>query len=131
HTECCPVSGSSYIIRTTKKPHRILGLKNGQTEVLEKPIPGGGNLWHCHDKNNWYGFCNSVSGTYLSHNEGGKVLATKNSLEIDECFVPRREKGGGYILLTCHEKELLQVAISDDGKSLVEKKEGGEAWEFI
>jgi len=33
--------------------------------------------------------------------------------------------------LTWHGNELLQVAIGDDGKSLVEEKVGGTVWDFI
>ncbi|KAL7931315.1 hypothetical protein V8C35DRAFT_114738 [Trichoderma chlorosporum] len=131
HIECPPIAGKSFMIRTRNEPRRILTLKGGQLEFLEKPIPGGGAFWHCHEMDNWYGFCNTVSGTYLGHNGESKVVATNDRHEITEYFVTRREESGGYILLIPHEHALLQVAISEDGKSLVEQKEGGEAWDFI
>jgi hypothetical protein len=42
-----------------------------------------------------------------------------------------RHENGGYVLLMRKDDELLQVAISEDGRSLVEQNEGGTAWDFI
>ncbi|KAL7941340.1 hypothetical protein V8C42DRAFT_360954 [Trichoderma barbatum] len=124
-----PIEGRSFMIRSILG--LILTLVGGELKFLEKPIPGGGAIWHCHKKNNWFGFCNSVSGTYLGHNGKGKIVATKSKHETDGYFVPIRQKSGGYVLYASHGEELLQVAISEDGKSLVEQPKGGTAWDFI
>ncbi|PTB40530.1 uncharacterized protein TrAFT101_005711 [Trichoderma asperellum] len=126
-----PLADKSLMIRTTQEPHRILTLCNGELKFLSKPIPGGGAFWHCVKKDGWYGFRNTVSGAYLGHDTKGKITATKPQHESDEYFIMDRHEKGGYILLMRNDAELLQVSISEDGRSLTQQKETGTSWDFI
>lgn len=126
-----PLADKSLMIRTTQEPHRILTLCSGELKFLSKPIPGGGAFWRCVKKDGWYGFRNTVSGAYLGHDTQGKIRATQLHHKSDEYFIMDRHEKGGYILLMRKDAELLQVSISEDGKSLVQQKETGTAWDFI
>lgn len=132
HIEHHPIPFEIYIIRARKEPRHILGLSMGELRMKKQVLPSG-FLWICVPHGNWCGFRNINSGTYLGHDGAGKMAATNTNCEEEEYFVPIRQEGGGYILHTFHpeERELLQVAEDDNGVSLVEKKEGGTAFDFI
>ncbi|PKK50025.1 hypothetical protein CI102_4446, partial [Trichoderma harzianum] len=135
HIEHHPIPYEICIIRTRKKPYRILSLVWGELRVLDAPISTGGIFWFCFKNDNWYVFRNLTSGTFLGQGTTGKILATKRNHGVEEYFVPIRQEGGGFILHTFHPKEteLWQVAIAE-GKNegpLIEEKERGTAWDFI
>ncbi|RFU78027.1 hypothetical protein TARUN_4183 [Trichoderma arundinaceum] len=125
-----PKADKSFVIRERREPHRIMALENGELKILSDPFAGGGWLWNCVKKAGWYGFRNTVSGTYLGHNGQQKIVAIAPHHKSHEYFMAERHEEGGYILLMRHGDELLQVAVSKDGNSLVEQKEG-TAWDFI
>ncbi|RFU75747.1 dynamin family [Trichoderma arundinaceum] len=129
HLEYHPKAHRSFMIRMRQPPHHIIALENGELKMLDKLSVGSGWLWHCDKKDGWYGFRNTVSGTYLGHN-GDKIVAEAPHHESDENFIPERHEEGGYILLRKDNDGLLQVAISEDGNSLVQGQEG-PAWDFI
>lgn len=129
-----PKAGKSFMIRTRTEPHYILTVENGELRLLEKPTLGGGSFWHCVKRSGWKTFCNSVTGTNLHHDGQGKISIQRgHSLfqNMNEYFTTERHEDGGYVLLMKHGDELTQAAISGDGKSLIEKKENGIAWDFI
>jgi hypothetical protein len=138
-----PVAGKTFIIRTRKEPHLALTLRGGVLVLLPEIIPGNGAFWNCYKKDGWYGFENSVSGTYLGHENDDKIHAKTFNHKSHEYFMVDRHINGGYILLLgSHnnrqyydeegsDNNLMQVAISEDGKWLVQKKEEGIAWDFI
>lgn len=129
-----PKAGKSFMIRTRTEPHYILTVENGELRLLEKPTLGGGSFWHCVKRNGWKTFCNSVTGTNLHHDDQGKIsIQRAHGLfqNMNEYFTTERHEDGGYILLMKHGDELSQVAISGDGKYLIEQKEDGTAWDFI
>ncbi|QYS93000.1 hypothetical protein H0G86_000390 [Trichoderma simmonsii] len=129
-----PKTGKYFMIRTRKKPHYILTVENGELGLLEKPTLGGGCFWHCVKRNGWHTFRNSVTGTNLHHDGQSKIsIQRAHGLfqNMNEYFTTERHEDGGYILLMKHGDELSQVAISRDGKCLIERKEDGTAWDFI
>ncbi|KAL7804067.1 hypothetical protein V8C43DRAFT_320635 [Trichoderma afarasin] len=129
-----PKAGKYFMIRTRTEPHYILTVESGELRLLEKPTLGGGSFWHCVKRSGWHTFCNSVTGTNLHHDGQGKISiqrAHKLFQNMDGYFTTERHEDGGYILLMKHGDELSQVAISGDGKCLIEQKEGGTAWDFI
>ncbi|KAH0531438.1 hypothetical protein TsFJ059_000267 [Trichoderma semiorbis] len=129
-----PKAGKSFMIRTRTKPHYILTVESGELRLLEKPTLGGGSFWHCVKRSGWHTFCNSVTGTHLHHDGRGKITiqhAGNLFQNMNEYFTTERHEDGGYILLMKHGDELTQVAISGDGKCLIEKKEDGTTWDFI
>ncbi|KAL7907695.1 hypothetical protein GGI35DRAFT_64521 [Trichoderma velutinum] len=132
HMELHPVQDRNYMIREHQEPHRILGLQNGESKLIDTPRPDVSVLWSCHGKNHWLGFRNTASGTYLGYDEAGKVLATESTHKVREHFIAVRCPSGGYILHTFHsEEKLQQVAIVEDGAGLSVQEEGGTAWDFI
>lgn len=129
-----PKAGKQFMIREKQKPHRIITLSFGELVLMDEQLPAHGWLWKCVKQFGWYGFQNVVSGTYLGHNDEGGIRATLGHHQYWEYFMTERHEDGGYVLLTIHDMELWQVAISKDGKSLVEMKaeEGaGTAWDFV
>lgn len=125
-----PKPDRSFIIRERQAPYRIIGLDNGELKPRKGPSTGGGWLWQCVKKAGWYGFRNTVSGTYLGHNGQSKIVAVAPHHKSHEYFMAERHEEGGYVLLMRHGDELLQVAISKDGNALVEQKVG-TTWDFI
>ncbi|KAL6799397.1 hypothetical protein GGI42DRAFT_327513 [Trichoderma sp. SZMC 28013] len=126
-----PIPGKSFMIQTRNKPNLILALKYGKLVWLDKPIPSGGHIWRCVEKDGWLGFRNMASGTYLGHNKEGKIVATQKEHKDRERFTERRKENGGYMLSVLQETALLGVAFSEDGKSLLLQKGEGEALDFI
>ncbi|PTB58441.1 hypothetical protein M431DRAFT_505941 [Trichoderma harzianum CBS 226.95] len=135
-----PIEGRKFLIRTREEPHRILTVCNGNVRCLLQPIPGGGSIWHCHKKFGWLGLRNTVSGTYLGHDNDGTICAKRASHWINEYLTVDRDESGGQILhvlvkstttMGIERIERMQVCLSEDGKSLVPRKEGGAVWDFI
>lgn len=126
-----PVPGKSCIIATRTEPPRFHVLKNGQPEFLAEPLLSGGHIWNCEVEDGWLTFRNETSGTFLGHNEEGKVEATQKQPTQQEHFTARRKEDGGYMLFVLQGTELLGVVISEDGKSLVLQKGEGGALDFI
>ncbi|KAL6690489.1 hypothetical protein J3F84DRAFT_353388 [Trichoderma pleuroticola] len=129
-----PIAGKNFMIQEKQKPHRIITLLYGDLVLMDEQVPALGWLWKCVKRLGWYGFRNVVSGSYLGHDGHSKIHAVMSHHEPFEYFMAERHEDGGYVLLTRHGEELWQVAISKDGKSLVEKKaeEGaGTAWDFV
>lgn len=130
-----PKAGKQFMIRERQEPHRIIALLFGELVLIDEQSTAQGWLWKCVKKSGWYGFRNVVSGSYLGYKGQSKTLqACMPHHKNNEYFMTERHEDGGYVLLTIHGEELWQVAISKDGKSLVEKKaeEGaGTAWDFV
>ncbi|EHK16727.1 uncharacterized protein TRIVIDRAFT_227578 [Trichoderma virens Gv29-8] len=129
-----PIVDEPCMIQERKKPHRLVTLCFGEVMLLDKTYPGFGFLWMCRKRAGWYGFQNVVSGTYLGRDGSGVIRAAQLNQRSDEYFMAERHPDGGYILLIKHGEELWQVAISEDGQSLVEVKADkgpGTAWDFI
>ncbi|KAH6611027.1 hypothetical protein Trco_001047 [Trichoderma cornu-damae] len=125
-----PKADRSFVIRERREPHRVVALENGELKIVNDPSVGGGWLWQCVKKSGWYGFRNTASGTYLGHNGQQKIVAVAPHHKAHEFFMAERHEEGGYVLLMRHNDELLQVAISRDGRSLMEQKVG-TSWDFI
>ncbi|KAM0246072.1 hypothetical protein ACHAQJ_010369 [Trichoderma viride] len=81
-----PIAGKTFIIRTRQEPHRILTLTNGALEFLSRPFPSSGIFWQCVTTEGWYGFKNTVSGTYLGHDSKGKIFAKVSHHRAHEYF---------------------------------------------
>lgn len=126
-----PIPGKSGIIATRTKPNLILVLKYGKLVWLDGPIPSGGHIWRCVEKDGWLGFRNMASGTYLGYNKEGKIVATQKEHKEQQFFTDRRKENGGYMLSVRQEAALVGVAFSEDGKSLVLQKGEGEPLDFI
>lgn len=133
-----PIADELFLIRSREKPHLLLTICGGEPKCIPKPIAGGGSFWHCYKKNNWYLFRNTVSGTYLGL-DGGKVCAKPLQSNCTQYLTLDRDESGGYILHVLHVQnvhdlssmERWQVAISEDGRSVVPRGEGGTVWDFI
>jgi hypothetical protein len=58
-----PIENKTLMIRTRKEPHLYLSLCYGDLKL--QLSPGSGSFWLCVKRGGWYGFRNTVSGTYL------------------------------------------------------------------
>lgn len=147
-----PIADRPLMIRTKEDPHLYLSLCYGYVKLLPKPIPSGGSFWYCVKKGGWYGFRNTVSGTFLGHNaDGDSICATQGFHSADEYFTVEKDVNGGYIMnvFNSNGSRLIPVSISEDRKSLkslipaftskdrnslkslIQRQERGSAWEFI
>ncbi|GAD93498.1 conserved hypothetical protein [Paecilomyces variotii No. 5] len=143
----CPWKGGTYIIRDPETK-LVITLKEGVLGLCpeEKGHPhtagsyhhGRGSHWKCvENKGMWLGFYNSVSGTYIRHNNN------KNNWQFDakgerhdkwERFCAREHPDGGHILLVKHFEDFRPMKIGGkDNRELVVGAEGeiGTPWEFI
>lgn len=135
-----PWPGSTYMIRSYHK-HHILTLANGTLQLKEQAVEGGGWQWKCVEKDGWLGFENTVSGTYLGHDNGGKFRATAPHHEGWEQFCARKCPEGGYLLLNIHWWKLWKMDTGEFG-TLIQtemggvpneptREVGGSLWEFV
>ncbi|KAK4082380.1 uncharacterized protein Triagg1_2192 [Trichoderma aggressivum f. europaeum] len=137
HIEHHPIPGRIYIIRTRQEPRRVLSVRYGSLILLRTPKLGDGVLWYCLEKRNWYSFYNRASGASLGYSgTPGRMAALSQVFhEAQQCLMPIRQEGGGYILHTLHPEtgELWQVAVEENeyGGRLFETKAEGTALDFI
>ncbi|PQE22004.1 Phenazine biosynthesis protein [Rutstroemia sp. NJR-2017a BBW] len=125
-----PWAGETYMICDRKK-RRIITLTNGKLQLEDKVAAGGGSHWICIDNNGWFGFRNSVSGTFMGHDARGKFICKVSHHKPHEWFFPRAHRDGGYWLLMLHGNEWRAMSIGKDGKELVEVNNNGTVWEFL
>jgi hypothetical protein len=95
---------------------------------------GRGSHWHCVENDEmWLGFRNSVSGTYIGHNNEKKFVARAGKHREWEWFCVRQHPDGGHILLVRHWSGFRAMSVESATRELVvdENREGGTAWEFI
>lgn len=136
HVEHHPAADRTFMIRTKQQPHRHLSLENGELKLLESVEAGGGWLWHCFKNCGWFGFRNTVSGTYLGHawwDDQHRLLAKAPHHQADEYFIADRQTDGGYTLLALNDNKLLPVATAGVHDMLLRQAEEpiGTAWEFV
>lgn len=124
------------MIRTREEPHLYLGLYYGDLKLSLRPEPGSD--WYCERKGGWYGFCNTISGTYLGHGAAntafaGTICAAQRFLSPSGYFTVDRNATGGCILhiFSPNTNDLLQVSVSEDKQFLLPRNRGGMAWEFV
>lgn len=124
-----PIKNKPLLIRTRKEPNLYLTLCDG--ELLLIPNPRGGSFWYCVRKAGWYGFRNTVSGTYLGSDASSSICARQHS--FSEFFTAERDVDGGYILniFRSSDNNLMPLFVSNDNKHLFPRNEGGMAWDFI
>ncbi|KAL7950525.1 hypothetical protein V8C42DRAFT_306782 [Trichoderma barbatum] len=131
-----PKDKKAVMIRERQEPRRMIALLSGQVRLMDPKYMtyGVGWQWICVKKNGWYVFRNTASGTCLGHNGQNKIYAVDKPWKTSQFFMVERHNDGGYIPLMRHGEELWQIAVSEDGTSLVElapDKGTGTAWEFI
>lgn len=128
-----PIENVLLLIRTRKVPHFYLTLCNGEVELLSKPGPSGGSFWYCVRNGGWYGFRNTVSGTYLGLNSSMSICARQRQQSPNEYFTAERGVNGGYILHVFKPSSghLLPVSASEENKCLGPRNEEGTAWDLI
>ncbi|KAH8127206.1 hypothetical protein FP744_10007467 [Trichoderma asperellum] len=130
------IADRTFLIRSREEPHLFITVCNGAVKCLPKPIPGGGSFWRCFKKDGWDGLRNTVSGGYLGLDNPDETCAKQPRQSANEYLTIDRDRNGSYILYVIDNAMGVnmvrkQVSISEDGKSLVAKREGGTVWDFI
>lgn len=132
-----PWPGSVYVILEKASCHTIT-LRNGSLSLSELDLDGKQDeysYWLCVEDNGYFGFFNTKSGKYIGHDGEWDMQATAvHSKDWKYLITPRRHPDGGYQLLTPlwqHTHTLMEVAVADDGKSLVRRQHGTTLWMFI
>ncbi|PTB44196.1 hypothetical protein M441DRAFT_109085, partial [Trichoderma asperellum CBS 433.97] len=130
------IADRTFLIRSREEPHLLVTVCSGVLKCLPELNSGGGSFWSCVKKDGWYGFRNTVSGAYLGCDREGKMCAKQPYQSTNEYLTIDWAGNGGYILHVLENPTSAyigrrQVSISEDGKSLVAKIEGGTVWEFI
>ncbi|KAK7432535.1 hypothetical protein QQZ08_000742 [Neonectria magnoliae] len=129
--EAVPGPDEVFIIRH-REHGLVITLVDGQLQLCTKLSPQGGFHWRCVEKDGWLGFRNSISGTYIGHDERKKFIARVSHHKGHEKFCVRpHPKKGGYELLMRHGNELWRMDMGSDGKTLVETKQEGATWDFF
>ncbi|EHK44172.1 hypothetical protein TRIATDRAFT_37677 [Trichoderma atroviride IMI 206040] len=126
------IENKSLMIRTRKEPHLYLSLCYGELKLL--PKPGSGSFWDCVRTSGWYGFRNTVSGTYLHINGTANTICAEQRQRLgSNYFTAEMDVNGGCILnvYKAPSHELLRVSVSEDRKSLSTLEPAGEPWDFI
>lgn len=128
-----PWPGNAYII-IEKNTGRAITLYQGHLFLNPESggtIPTGLNTWLCCERNNYWGFLNTVTGHYLGHDGGSGMRVSATRIQSWEMFVARPLAGGGYQLLMPHYSQTLQqIAVAEDGRHLTRRMHGGAVWEF-
>ncbi|KAL3427623.1 hypothetical protein PVAG01_01132 [Phlyctema vagabunda] len=102
-----PCAGATFMIRSlafadNENSVVVMALEAGELRLhkLTTASRAGGWDWQCIEKDNWLGFRNSVSGTYMGHNGKGRIVARAEWHRDHEYFCVRKHPDRGYILLT-------------------------------
>lgn len=128
----CPWKGRSFIIRDSNTS-LVIGLQKGILRLVpEHSERGCGIHWSCVESDGMLlGFQNMVSGTFIGHNNRGKLIAGAKLHRDWESFCVREHPDGGYLLLVKQGSGFLPMRI-DGGTELVvsNNRDEGVVWEF-
>ncbi|KGO67110.1 Actin cross-linking [Penicillium italicum] len=128
----CPWKGRSFVIRDPNTG-LVIGLQYGILRLVSEDSEHGcGIFWSCVESDEMLlGFQNMVSGTFIGHNNKGKLIAWAKSHRDWESFCVREHPDGGYVLLVKQGSGFLPMRI-DGGTQLVvsSDRDEGVAWEF-
>ncbi|KAH6845622.1 hypothetical protein B0I37DRAFT_380709 [Chaetomium sp. MPI-CAGE-AT-0009] len=130
--DAVPWAGETFII-VDKASGRVISHMDGELRLQDNP--GGRGCWHwlCVEKDGWFGFRNTASGTYLGVNVWGNLQAEVKHHRGWEYFITRRHPDGGYLLLGTQAGlwRLAKVGLNRDGDGLVLHEGNGLVWEFV
>lgn len=128
-----PIENVPLLIRTRKEPQLYLSLCDGEIQLLPKPSPSSGSFWYCVRMGGWYGFRNTVSGTYLGYNPYSSICAIERQQSSSEYLTAEKDVNGGYILNVFRpsDSHLMPVSVSKRNKLLFPQNEGGTAWDLF
>ncbi|KZL68368.1 major facilitator superfamily transporter multidrug resistance [Colletotrichum incanum] len=88
-------------------------------------------LWHCVEKNGYFGFQNPRSGRYIGH-DSATGIRTRAEMSGWELWTPRQHPEGGYQLLSPLWSDALMVlCVAEDGIGLARRSHSTTLWEFI
>ncbi|KAK2058298.1 hypothetical protein LY76DRAFT_63779 [Colletotrichum caudatum] len=88
-------------------------------------------LWHCVEKNGYFGFQNPRSGRYIGHDSDAGIR-TGAEMRGWELWTPRRHPAGGYqILSPLWSDALMVLCVAEDGIGLARRSHGTTLWDFI
>lgn len=127
-----PSPGNVYMI-VEKVSGKAITLAD-DTPLLQpvKDNSDGYSYWKCVEVNNYYGFLNLRSGTYLGHNGFMVMRASADTMQAWEAFTPIWHANGGYQLLTPYwHDSLWAVDVAENGRSLHRRKNGNTLWRFV
>jgi hypothetical protein len=90
------------------------------------------NYWLCVKTNGYFGFFNPKTGKYIGHDGQSNIQASADSFLDWEYFTPRQHPNGGYQLLSPFwHHTLMELAVADNGKTLIRREHGTTLWEFV
>lgn len=130
-----PWPGKTYKIRH-RESRRLITLAEGtlRLQLPEATKATGGTYWFCAENNGWWGFRNSISGTYIGYSvitsvdytaTTGRFTANTQQYGAEQCFCIRRHPEGGYVILVRYLKEgLRQMVVNEGTGQLVAKAHG-------
>ncbi|KAI1768390.1 hypothetical protein GGR53DRAFT_477965 [Hypoxylon sp. FL1150] len=125
-----PWPGNTYIIRDPDSQRQIT-LVRGQLRLAPHLGNQGGYHWECIEKDGWLGFRSPSDHLHIGHDNRRNFIASAKDHRPWEFFNTRAHPNGGHILLVVHGWQQWKMAISKDGRQLVETMDEGTAWEFV
>ncbi|PQE31111.1 major facilitator superfamily transporter multidrug resistance protein [Rutstroemia sp. NJR-2017a WRK4] len=128
--ETVPWADQTFMIRD-RGDGRFITLKDGNLQLEDKVTGGGGGHLICINRNGWFGFRNSVSGTFIGHDSQGKFRCKVSHHLSHEWFSPRAHPDGGYWLMMLHGDAWRAIGIAENKRELVEVHDNGIAWDFV
>ncbi|KUI65353.1 hypothetical protein VM1G_00768 [Cytospora mali] len=132
-SDAVPWPGRTYKIRH-RASRKLITLEEGrlQLQYLGNTNAVGGWNWVCAEQKGWLGFRSPVSATYMGHDKRGNIWSKWQHHESHESFCVRHHPAGGYIILVKHGdgRELWPIVANEEGKALIEKKNGDDQWLF-
>ncbi|KDN65478.1 hypothetical protein CSUB01_05524 [Colletotrichum sublineola] len=88
-------------------------------------------IWHCVEKDGYFGFQNPQSGRYIGH-DGNNGIRTAAKLRGWEMWTPRQHPKGGYQLLSPFWSDALMIlSVAESGACLVRRHHSTTLWEFV
>ena len=134
YRETVPWPNKTLLIRN-HETQRIVTLLNGQLKASSLREAEGGCRWMCIERDGWFGFRNTVSGTHIGHNGKGAYIANVKHHKDYEYFSTRSHPEGGFLLLTSHDWKLRMMTLKADGQTLLETRyddtDRRAIWEFL
>ncbi|KAH8884357.1 hypothetical protein GQ53DRAFT_399459 [Thozetella sp. PMI_491] len=127
-----PTPGNTYMIFERSSGRVITRTPSGLCVQDISEGQNSSNRWLCIEKDNYLGFQDPKSGTYIGHDGNFRMRASARNFQGWECVTTRDHPSGGYKLMVPFWSDKLRlIVVDEDGKSLVTREHGDTLWDFI
>ena len=127
--DAVPWPGKKFLIKH-EETNQIVSVVDGNVQLGSIEDCHRGGHWLCVERDGWLGFRNTVSGTYLGHNNHSGIRAEAKQHERWEFFCVRQRPDKGYSLLCTWNWKMLSLQLKDKtGQEARHQYRGRHSWD--